>query len=110
MFLVEKILLVLTRRTIPCQVLCLSKLVGRALIKDDGKASLEKHVADHERSNAQLKLDLEHSNEALAMLQSLYSEKEKCCNGLKSRNLKLHKIVRDVESRKKRCWKRRKRG
>jgi hypothetical protein len=45
-----------------------------------------------------LKLDLHHSNEALATLQSLYDEKVKFCEGLMSRNLKLYKDAQDAKS------------
>jgi hypothetical protein len=74
---------------------------GRVLLEDDAKALLEKRMAELEWSNAHLKLDLEHSYKTLAMLQSSHSKKQKFCNGLKSRNPKLHKAVQDVEYRAK---------
>jgi hypothetical protein len=59
---------ILALRTVPWQFASLPKLVVNALIEDDAKAALEKRVAELERSNAQLKLDLEHANEALQIL------------------------------------------
>jgi hypothetical protein len=56
------------------------------------------NCAEVEQSIVQLKLDLERSNDAPAMLQSSYDKKEKFCEGLRSRNVMLHKNGQDAKS------------
>jgi hypothetical protein len=81
------------------QALSLSKLAKKALKEDDAKALLEKRVVELEQANAQLKLELERSNEALATLQSSYNEEKKFCEGLTNRNFALRKEREDARSR-----------
>jgi hypothetical protein len=81
------------------QALSLLKRAEKVLVEDDTKVLFEKGVAELEQSNAQLKLDLERSSKAPATLQSSYDKKMEFCEGLRTKNLTLHKDGQHAKSR-----------